>query len=188
MQMSSVPTYPVKFQASSGHTANAQITDNTNTGTFQFDTDGYVQVSTGKAATLNAAPTKSSSTSTTMHLNGAGIMKVLTDLSASAASTTPAVSVDAGILEVYGTTGKLPPVATSVTSGGKLQLGDASTPVVAAGAIPGAFDVASGGMVAVAAGVTAPNNVLGGAVTFHSGTILILGGGATWRQNMTISS
>ncbi len=165
---------PITFNASGG-AAVISITDNTSTGAYTFSTAGAVQVETGKAAILDTAPAGSG----VMSKTGPGRLRALANLSS---STTP-VAISAGIFEVSGSTGKLPTAATSVASGAILQLGTEGD-VVASGAVPGAADIASGGIIAVAAGVTAPSDAFASA-TFHSGAILQLGDGATLAQSFT---
>ncbi|MEI7493524.1 MAG: hypothetical protein WCJ92_02870 [Alphaproteobacteria bacterium] len=184
---------PITFNASGG-SAVVEILAAINTGAFTFTTPGAVKIATGIAAILDAP-----SGSSLMSKTGAGRLRAIDNLSA---STTP-VAVTEGILEVSGASGKLPNAATSVASGGTLQLGT-SGGTVAAGAVANASvasggimsilagatgavtsaDISSGGIVSVAAGVTAPSGMFTSA-TFRSGGILQVADGATLGQSFT---
>ena len=187
-----ISSVPITFNASGG-SAIVEILAAINTGAFTFNTPGAVRIATGIAAILDAP-----SGSSLMSKIGAGRLRAIANLSS---STTP-VAVTEGILEVSGS-GKLPNAATSVASGGTLQLGVASGSV-AAGAVANASvasggiisilagatgavtsaDISSGGIVSVADGVTAPSSMFSSA-TFHSGGILQVGDGATLGQSFT---
>ncbi len=155
-----------------------KITDDMNTGALTMTTAGSVQVQSTKTATLNAAPSGSNILSVT----GTGKVAVAADLSTS--STPMAVSGSGTTLGVSGGSGKLPTAAISVASGAILELGTS----VANGAVPGTVDIASGGIVAVAASVNAPSNVFSNATipVFHGGAILQLGAGARFSQAITV--
>ena len=161
-----------------GSSVILKITDDMNTGALTMTTAGAVQVQSGKTATLNTAPSGSNILSVT----GTGKVAVAANLSAS--STPMAVSGSGTTLGVSGGSGKLPTAAISVASGAILELGTS----VANGAVPGTVDIASGGILAVAAGVSAPNNVFSNATipVFHGGAILQLGAGATFSQSITM--
>ena len=184
---------PITFNASGG-SAIVEILAAINTGAFTFNTPGAVKIATGIAAILDAP-----SGSSLMSKTGAGRLRAIANLSS---STTP-VAVTEGILEVSGAAGKLPNAATSVASGGTLQLGT-SGGTVAAGAVANASvasggimsilagatgavtsaDISSGGIVSVATGVTAPSGMFT-SPTFRSGGILQVGDGATLGQSFT---
>jgi hypothetical protein len=160
-----------------GSSVILKITDNMNTGALTMTTAGTAQVQSGKTATLNAAPTGSNILSVT----GTGTMAVASNLSSS--SVPIAVSGSGTTLKVSGS-GKLPNAATSVASGAILELGAS----IANGAVPGTVDIASGGIVAVATGVSAPSNVFSNATipVFHRGAILQLRAGAKFSQPITV--
>jgi len=164
---------PITFNASGG-SAIVEILAAINTGAFTFNTPGAVKIATGIAAILDAP-----SGSSLMSKTGAGRLRAIANLST---STTP-VAISEGILEVSGASGKLPNAATTVANGATLQLGTAGD-VVANGAVPGAASIASGGIVAVAAGVNAPSDTFS-SVTFNSGGIVQLGDGANLAQSFT---
>jgi hypothetical protein len=125
---------------------------------------GTVHVSSGKTATLSEAPVGSNK----LTVDGGGALAVHTAFDSS--NTPMEVSGSGTILQVSGA-GKLPNAATSVDSGATLQLGSSTESSVAHGAIPGAADVASGGIIAVAANTSVPNDAFT-AATIHSGAIL----------------
>ena len=160
-----------------GSSVILKITADMNTGPLTMTTAGTVQVQSGKTATLNAAPTGSNILSVT----GTGTMAVASNLSSS--SMPIAVSGSGTTLKVSGS-GKLPNAATSVASGAILELGAS----IANGAVPGTVDIASGGIVAVATGVSAPSNVFSNATipVFHRGAILQLRAGAKFSQPITV--
>jgi len=161
-----------------GSSVILKITDNMNTGALTMTTAGTAQVQSGKTATLNAAPTGSNILSVT----GTGTMAVASDLSGS--SVPIAVSGSGTTLKVSGGSGKLPTAAISVASGAILELGAS----IANGAVPGTVNIASGGIVAVAAGVSAPSNVFSNATipVFRGGATLELRAGATFSQPITV--
>jgi len=139
---------------------------------------GIVQVNSGKTAILREAPVGSN----ILTVNGGGVLAVHTAFNS---STTPMeVSGSGTILQVSGA-GKLPNAATSVDSGAILQLGSSTESSVASGAIPGAADVDSGGIIAVAANTSVPNDAFT-AATIHSGAILKLGSGSTFAQSISV--
>ena len=184
---------PITFNASGG-SAMVEILAAIRTGAFTLRTAGTVKVQSGISAILDAP-----SGSGTMSKTGTGRLRAIDNLSA---STTP-VAVTEGILEVSGSR-RLPNAATTVASGGTLQLGESSGSV-AAGAVSNASvasggvmsilagatgavtsaDVSSGGIVSVAAGVTAPNGMITRA-TFHTGAIIQLGANSTFAQTVTV--
>ena len=139
---------------------------------------GTVHVSSGKRAILREAPTGSH----TLTVDGGGALAIHTAFNFSA--TPMEVSGSGTILQVSGA-GKLPNAATSVDSGATLQLGASTESSVAHGAIPGAADVASGGIIAVAANTSVPNDAFT-AATIHSGAILKLGSGSTFAQSINV--
>jgi hypothetical protein len=145
------------------------------TGAFTLRTPGAVKIARDITAILDAP-----SGTSLMSKTGAGRLRAVDDLSS---STTP-VAVSEGILEVSGASGKLPNAAVSVASGAILELGTS----VANGAVPGTVDIASGGIVSVAAGVTAPSNVFSNATipVFHGGAIIQLGANSTFSQTITV--
>ncbi len=165
---------PITFNASGG-SAMVEILAAIRTGAFTLRTPGAVKIATGIAAILDAP-----SGTSLMSKTGAGRLRAVDDLSS---STTP-VAVSEGILEVSGASGKLPTAAISVASGAILELGTS----VANGAVPGTVDIASGGIVSVAAGVTAPSNVFSNATipVFHGGAIIQLGANSTFLQAITV--
>ena len=139
---------------------------------------GTVHVSSGKTATLSEAPVGSNK----LTVDGGGALAVHTAFDSS--NTPMEVSGSGTILQVSGA-GKLPNAATSVDSGATLQLGSSTESSVAHGAIPGAADVASGGIIAVAANTSVPNDAFT-AATIHSGAILKLGSGSTFAQSISV--
>jgi len=168
---------PITFNASGG-SAMVEILAAIRTGAFTLRTPGAVKIATGIAAILDAP-----SGTSLMSKTGAGRLRAIDNLSS---STTP-VAVSEGILEVSGSTGKLPTAAISVASGGILQLGT-SGGTVASGAVPGPVDIASGGIVVIADGVTVPSNVFSNAAipVFRGGSTLQLRAGATFSQPITV--
>lgn len=161
-----------------GSSVILKITDNINTGALTMTSAGTAQVQSGKTATLNAAPTGSN----ILSVNGAGTMAVASDLSDS--SVPIAVSGSSTTLKVSGGSGKLPTAAISVASGAILELGTS----VANGAVPGIVNIASGAIVAVAAGVSAPSNVFSNTTipVFRGGSIIQLGANSTFSQAITV--
>jgi len=115
-----------------------------NTGAFAFSTAGTVQVDSTYTATLNAAPTGTG----LVHKTGAGVMKVASDLSTSAALA--GIHVDAGTLYVQ--SGKAPVAPIQIASGAALQL--AGVDESAESQISSALTVQSGGSIEVDADVS----------------------------------
>jgi sugar lactone lactonase YvrE len=121
------------------NTATLQIAGTMNTGAFAFTSAGTVQVDGSNVATLNAAPTGTG----LVHKTGPGVMKVASDLSASA--TLAGINVDAGTFYLYG--GKAPNAPIDVASGAVFELGGASA--LGQHAVPGLTTVRSGGEISV---------------------------------------
>jgi hypothetical protein len=121
------------------NTATLEIAGSMNTGAFAFSTAGTVQVDSTYTATLNAAPTGTG----LVHKTGPGVMKVASDLSASA--TLAGINVDAGTFYLYG--GKAPNAPIDVASGAVFELGGASA--LGQHAVPGLTTVRSGGEISV---------------------------------------
>ncbi|MEI7493504.1 MAG: hypothetical protein WCJ92_02770 [Alphaproteobacteria bacterium] len=138
------------------NTATLEIAGTMNTGAFAFTSDGTVQVDGSYVATLNAAPTGTG----LVHKTGAGVMKVASDLSASAALA--GINVDAGTLYVQ--SGKAPVAPIAVASAAFMELGAG----LATGSVGGAVTVASGAEMLVDAGATVPHQNRN--VTFNSTT------------------
>ncbi|MCX7352982.1 MAG: hypothetical protein NTW22_06955 [Proteobacteria bacterium] len=154
-----------------------KITADMNTGALTMTTAGTVQVQSGVTATLNTAP----SGSNTLSVTGTGAVAVT---SALAASTTPiAVSGSGTTLRVSGSGVLSSGIAPSITSGSILQLGTSSG-TVASGAVTNA-NIASGGILYIAPGVSAPSNVLT-TPTIHNGAIIQLGANSTFAQAITV--
>ena len=133
-------TDPVSLAA---NTATLEIAGTMNTSAFAFSTAGTVQVDGTYTATLNAAPTGTG----LVHKTGAGVMKVASDLSASAALA--GINVDAGTLYVQ--SGKAPVAPIQIASGAALQL--AGVDESAESQISSAITVQAGGSIVVDAGV-----------------------------------
>ena len=121
------------------NTATLQIAGTMNTGAFAFTSAGTVQVDGSNVATLNVAPTGTG----LVHKTGPGVMKVASDLSASAALA--GIHVDAGTLYVQ--SGKAPNAPIDVASGAVFELGGASA--LGQHAVPGLTTVRSGGEISV---------------------------------------
>ena len=134
-------TDPVSLAA---NTATLEIAGTMNTGAFAFSTAGTVQVDGANVATLNAAPTGTGF----VHKTGPGVMKVASDLSASA--TLAGIHVDAGTLYVQ--SGKAPNAPIQIASGAALQL--AGVDESAESQITSALTVQSGGSIEVDADVS----------------------------------
>ncbi len=128
---------------SAANTATLEIAGSMNTGAFAFSTAGTVQVDGLNVATLNAAPTGTG----LVHKTGAGVMKIASDLSASA--TLAGIHVDAGTLYVQ--SGKAPNAPIDVASGATLQLAGVSGG--ADSEVSSAITVQSGGSIVVDANV-----------------------------------
>jgi hypothetical protein len=126
------------------NTATLEIAGTMNTGAFAFSTAGTVQVDSTYTATLNAAPTGTG----LVHKTGAGVMKVASDLSTSAALA--GIHVDAGTLYVQ--SGKAPVAPIQIASGAALQL--AGVDESAESQISSALTVQSGGSIEVDADVS----------------------------------
>jgi hypothetical protein len=125
------------------NTATLEIAGSMNTGAFAFSTAGTVQVDSTYTATLNAAPTGTG----LVHKTGAGVMKVASDLSASAALA--GINVDAGTLYVQ--SGKAPNAPIQIANGAALQL--AGVDESAESEVTSAITVQSGGSIVVDANV-----------------------------------
>lgn len=136
------------------NTATLEITGTMNTGAFAFTSDGTVQVDGSNVATLSAAPTGTG----LVHKTGPGVMKVTSDLSASAALA--GIHVDAGTLYVQ--SGKAPVTPIAVASNSIMELG-AGLP---GGSVGGAVTVDSGAEMLVDAGATVPNQSATALVTY----------------------
>lgn len=121
------------------NTATLQIAGTMDTGAFAFTSAGTVQVDGSNVATLNVAPTGTG----LVHKTGPGVMKVASDLSASA--TLAGINVDAGTFYLYG--GKAPNAPIDVASGAVFELGGASA--LGQHAVPGLTTVRSGGEISV---------------------------------------
>jgi len=154
-----------------------KITADMNTGALTMTTAGTVQVQSGVTATLNTAPTGSN----TLSVTGTGAVAVT---SALGASTTPiAVSGSGTTLRVSGSGVLSSGIAPSIASGSILQLGTSSG-TVASGAVTNA-NIASGGILYIAPGVSAPSNVLA-TPTIHNGAIIQLGANSIFSQAITV--
>ena len=140
---------------SAANTATLEIAGSMNTGAFAFSTAGTVQVDSTYTATLNAAPTGTG----LVHKTGAGVMKVASDLSASAALA--GINVDAGTLYVQ--SGKAPNAPIQIASGAALQL--AGVDESAESQISSAITVQLGGSIVVDADVSV-SNALTSTVTY----------------------
>jgi hypothetical protein len=125
------------------NTATLEIAGTMNTGAFAFTSDGTVQVDGSYVATLSAAPTGTG----LVHKTGPGVMKVASDLSASAALA--GIHVDAGRLYVQ--SGKAPVAPIQIASGAALQL--AGVDDSAESEVTSALTVQAGGSIVVDANV-----------------------------------
>jgi hypothetical protein len=125
------------------NTATLQIAGTMNTGAFAFTSAGTVQVDGSNVATLNVAPTGTG----LVHKTGPGVMKVASDLSASAALA--GIHVDAGTLYVQ--SGKAPNAPIQIASGAALQL--AGVDDSAESEVTSALTVQAGGSIVVDANV-----------------------------------
>lgn len=146
-----------------------------NTGTFAFTSDGTVQVDGSNVATLNHAPTGTG----LVHKTGAGVMKVASDLSASAALA--GIHVDAGTL--YVASGKAPNAPIAVASAAVMELGAG----LAAGSVGGAVTVASGAEMLVDASATVPHQNTSTTYTFNATTGYFMSGSTAlpWPSDFT---
>ena len=146
-----------------------------NTGAFAFTSDGTVQVDGSNVATLNHAPTGTG----LVHKTGAGVMKVASDLSASAALA--GIHVDAGTLYVQ--SGKAPVAPIAVASSAVMELGAG----LVAGSVGGAVAVASGAEMLVDASATVPHQNTSTTYTFNATTGYYNNGSsnAAWPTNLT---
>ncbi len=125
------------------NTATLQIAGTMNTGAFAFTSAGTVQVDGSNVATLNVAPTGTG----LVHKTGPGVMKVESDLSASAALA--GIHVDAGRLYVQ--SGKAPNAPIQIANGAALQL--AGVDDSAESEVTSALTVQAGGSIVVDANV-----------------------------------
>ena len=125
------------------NTATLQIAGTMNTGTFAFTSAGTVQVDGSNVATLNVAPTGTGLARKT----GPGVLKVASDLSASAALA--GIHVDAGRLYVQ--SGKAPNAPIQIANGAALQL--AGVDDSAESEVTSALTVQAGGSIVVDANV-----------------------------------
>ncbi|MEI7494435.1 MAG: hypothetical protein WCJ92_07575 [Alphaproteobacteria bacterium] len=155
------------------NTATLEIVGTMNTGTFAFTSAGTVQVDSTYTATLNAAPTGTG----LVHKTGAGVMKVASDLSASAALA--GINVDAGTLYVQ--SGKAPVAPIAVASSAVMEIGAG----LAAGSVGGAVTVASGAEMLVDASATVPHQNSSLTYTFNATTGYYMSGSTAlaWPTN-----
>ena len=158
---------------SATNTATLEIAGSMNTGTFAFTSAGTVQVDSTYTATLNAAPTGTG----LVHKTGPGVMKVASDLSASAALA--GIHVDAGTLYVQ--SGKAPVAPIAVASSAVMELGAG----LAAGSVGGAVTVASGAEMLVDASATVPHQNSSLTYTFNATTGYYMSGSTAlaWPTN-----
>ncbi len=159
------------------NTATLEIGGSMNTGAFAFTSDGTVQVDGANVATLNAAPTGTG----LVHKTGAGVMKIASDLSASAALA--GIHVDAGTLYVQ--SGKAPVAPIQIASGAALQL--AGVDDSAESQISSAITVQSGGSIVVDADVSVSNALTSSVTTtFNTDTGYFENGAAViaWPSNL----
>ncbi len=155
------------------NTATLEIAGSMNTGAFAFSTAGTVQVDGSNVATLSAAPTGTG----LVHKTGPGVMKVASDLSASAALA--GIHVDAGTLYVQ--SGKAPVAPIAVASSAVMELGAG----LAAGSVGGAVTVASGAEMLVDASATVPHQNSSLTYTFNATTGYYMSGSTAlaWPTN-----
>jgi streptogramin lyase len=155
------------------NTATLEIAGTMNTGAFAFTSAGTVQVDSTYTATLNAAPTGTG----LVHKTGPGVMKVASDLSASAALA--GIHVDAGTLYVQ--SGKAPVAPIAVASSAVMELGAG----LAAGSVGGAVTVASGAEMLVDASATVPHQNSSLTYTFNATTGYYMSGSTAlaWPTN-----
>ena len=177
------------FNASGSNTAIVEVTSNADVGVLTFTSDGTIQVDKGKTAVLSQLPTGSR----TMKIapgagsSGSSILQATTDLSASSVP----VNVTSGVtLHVANNTAKLPAGGTTVDNGGILQLGDYSSGTAInpiSGAIPGSAASISGTVV-VPQGVNVSNGTFSATPTLHNNAVIQLGAGATFAQDVAVTS
>jgi sugar lactone lactonase YvrE len=155
------------------NTATLQIAGTMDTGAFAFTSAGTVQVDGSNVATLNVAPTGTG----LVHKTGPGVMKVASDLSASAALA--GIHVDAGTLYVQ--SGKAPVAPIAVASSAVMELGAG----LAAGSVGGAVTVASGAEMLVDASATVPHQNSSLTYTFNATTGYYMSGSTAlaWPTN-----
>ncbi len=159
------------------NTATLEIAGTMNTGAFAFSTAGTVQVDGANVATLNAAPTGTG----LVHKTGPGVMKVASDLSASA--TLAGINVDAGTLYVQ--SGKAPVAPIQIASGAVLQL--AGVDESAESEVTSAITVQSGGSIVVDADVSVGSALTSSVATnFNTATGYYENGAAViaWPSNL----